>query len=92
MQPWPTAFTYLHREGFEPLRLIVHRASPVASAGRIPGVVFADGGKLWVACGDGASIEIRELQPAGKRRMSATDFLRGNAMPSDARMGGEKLA
>ena len=34
-------------------------------------------------------IEIVERQPAGKRRMSATDFLRGNPIPPDARFGGE---
>jgi methionyl-tRNA formyltransferase len=33
-----------------------------------------------------------ELQPAGKRRMSAHDFLRGNSISPDARMGSEILA
>lgn len=32
---------------------------------------------LTVCCGDGALIEILELQAAGKRRMAAADFLRG---------------
>src|SRR5438105_3271712 len=30
MQPWPTAYTYLHRAGHEPVRLIVHRAALAA--------------------------------------------------------------
>ena len=52
----------------------------------LPGAVAKDdaGNKLWARCGDGAWIEILELQPAGKRRMSAQDFLRGNPIPSDA--------
>jgi methionyl-tRNA formyltransferase len=57
----------------------------------LPGAVAKDdtGGKLWARCGDGVWIEISELQPAGKRRMSAQDFLRGNPIPPDARFGGE---
>jgi methionyl-tRNA formyltransferase len=53
------------------------------------GAVFADSAKFWVRCGDGAWIEIVELQPAGKRRMSAEDFLRGNPLPPDARTTSE---
>jgi hypothetical protein len=34
-------------------------------------------------------VEILELQPAGKRRMSAKEFLRGNAIKMDGEMGGE---
>jgi methionyl-tRNA formyltransferase len=99
MQPWPTAYTYLHRAGFEPARLIVQRAivADAASVGTRDsnadaGSVGYDEGKLWARCGDGAWIEILELQPAGKRRMSAQDFLRGNPIPPDARFGGENAA
>lgn len=94
MQPWPTAYTFLHRQGSEPLRLLVQRAvvtgeRPAIAA--LPAAVAkdAEGSKLWVRAGDGVWIEILELQPAGKRRMSAHDFLRGNSIPADARMGGE---
>lgn len=94
MQPWPTAYTYLHRQGSEPLRLMVQRACvtterPAIAA--LPGALAKDdaGNKLWARCGDGVWIDIAELQPAGKRRMSAQDFLRGNPIPPDARFGGE---
>ena len=89
MQPWPTAYAYLHRLGSEPLRLIVQQAivtteRPAIAA--LPGAVVTDAGrsKLWARCGDGVWVEIGELQPAGKRRMSAEDFLRGNPIPPDA--------
>jgi methionyl-tRNA formyltransferase len=98
MQPWPTAYTYLHRTEHEPLRLIVQHVilSPF-TPGEGPGVrgqgaALTDSVKLWVCCGDGAWIEIVKLQPAGKRRMAAQDFLRGNSIPPAARMGGETLA
>jgi methionyl-tRNA formyltransferase len=99
MQPWPTAYTYLHRQGHEPVRLIVNRVSPLP-VGEGPGVRVEPGAvstdaansKLWVHCGDSGWIEIAEMQPAGKRRMAATEFLRGNAIKADAHMGAEKLA
>jgi methionyl-tRNA formyltransferase len=91
MQPWPTAYTYLHRSGSEPLRLIVQRAKPATENHQAAGTVATDAAKskLWARGGDGAWIEIVELQPSGKRRMSAQDFLRGNAIAPDARFGGE---
>jgi methionyl-tRNA formyltransferase len=94
MQPWPTAYTYLHREGCEPMRLTLQRvaiASERFPTGPQPGAVAADssGKKLGVRCGDHVWIEILELQPAGKRRMPAQDFLRGNAIPPEARLGTE---
>jgi methionyl-tRNA formyltransferase len=43
-----------------------------------------------VAPGEEASVvEIRELQPAGKRRMSAAEFLRGRPVQKGDRFGPE---
>jgi methionyl-tRNA formyltransferase len=89
MQPWPTAYTYLHRDGFEPVRLMVQRVVLASRERQRPEQVVADGNRLFARCGDGGWIEILDLQPAGKRRMSAQDFLRGNAIPPDARFGSE---
>jgi methionyl-tRNA formyltransferase len=91
MQPWPTAYTYLHRTGHEPVRLIVHRARIATTPPPSDAAVFKDAGgtTLWARCGDGATIEIVDLQLAGKRRMSVHDFLRGNSIPPDAHFGGE---
>jgi methionyl-tRNA formyltransferase len=93
MQPWPTAYTYLHRTGHEPVRLIVHRARIATTPPSSDAAVAKDaaGNALWARCGDGAAIDIVELQPAGKRRMSAQEFLRGNSIPADARFAGETL-
>ena len=94
MQPWPTAYTYLQRAGHEQIRLIVHRARVATAAPSSDAAVVKDAGgsTLWARCGDGGWIEIVELQPAGKRRMSAQEFLRGNSIPPDARFAGETLA
>ncbi len=90
MQPWPTAYTFLHQTDRPPLRLIVNRAAaaevPNHVAMAAPGRWLPPDGaeqRLLVAAGPGA-VELLELQPAGKRRMSAAEFLRGRALhPGD---------
>ena len=44
-----------------------------------PGQVLAAGNELVVACGEGA-VRISEVQPAGRRRMAAGDWIRGRAV------------
>ncbi len=83
MQPWPTAYTFWHRLGQNPLRLILHRATwRPAGPGEdaTPGMILGEEGdlsKLGVMAGEGTVVEVEELQPEGKRRMPASDFLRG---------------
>ncbi len=86
-QPWPRCFTEWQLEGKPPLRLIVHRAdiceldSPAP-----PGTILESHDRLVVATGDGA-LELVEVQPAGKRALTAVDFLHGHPIKP-----GEKLA
>jgi methionyl-tRNA formyltransferase len=51
------------------------------------GTLIADNGRLFVVCGDGQCLEILELLPAGKKRMSAADYLRGNRIADGERLG-----
>ena len=77
MQPWPKSFTYWHRPGGEPLRLIIECVEVLPAGGGHPGEILeATGETLIVATGEGL-LKIKELQPAGKRVMTAGDFLRG---------------
>ena len=90
MQPWPTAYTFLHRRGQPPRRIIVHRAGWYKNdLPKIPpgGIILRPHHEheLHVASGPendrlGSEVEIFELQPAGKRRMEAIDFLRGHPL------------
>jgi len=48
-----------------------------------PGEVLVSGSRLFVGCGQGA-IEVLLVQPAGKSKMAASDFIRGYG----ARLGG----
>lgn len=56
-----------------------------------PGTVLDAGSKLIVLAGGGA-VEILELQPAGKRPMTAAEFLRGNRVEVGDRLGPEEVA
>jgi methionyl-tRNA formyltransferase len=95
MQPWPTAYTYFRRAVQPPLRIIVYKAQPVTlnvirignPSKPFPGEILVRPGERWyvhVHTGSDQYAEILELQPAGKRRMTATDFLRGHPLqPGD---------
>ncbi len=95
MQPWPTAYTFLHQEGEEPLRLLIQRArvapEQTLSGFTSPGQVRTDpqDGRIFVETAGGDWVELLELQPAGKRRMSAQEFLRGFDFVGGERMGAE---
>ncbi|HTR44882.1 MAG TPA: methionyl-tRNA formyltransferase [Thermodesulfovibrionales bacterium] len=74
MNPWPVAHCRL---GDEALRIL--KAEPVPGIGR-PGIVEkADVRELVVGTGNGL-LSIIELQPPGKRPMSATSFLQGRRL------------
>ncbi|MHB1421859.1 MAG: methionyl-tRNA formyltransferase [Gemmataceae bacterium] len=94
MQPWPTAYTFLRREGQQPLRTIIYRTGEIRQIrmAKPPGSIFSssDNKSLDVISGTG-SIEILEIQPAGKRRMSAAEFLRGYKPQPGDQFGPEKL-
>jgi methionyl-tRNA formyltransferase len=93
MQPWPTAYTFWHREGHPPMRLIVCRAAAVPDGPGVPGpgvVVDArDTSLLRIAAGQQTVVDVLELQPAGKRRMPAAEFLRGHRPRPGDRFGPE---
>lgn len=78
LQPWPTAYTHRHRDGQPPVRLILLKSEAVAGGGEL-GTVFVDGGHLEVATGVGR-LRLLELQPAGKRRMTADEVVRGRTV------------
>jgi methionyl-tRNA formyltransferase len=95
MQPWPTAYTFWHRSGMAPFRLIVYKASARPRSGPEQGltagqvVVGGHADVLSVAAGEGV-VDVRELQPAGKRRMAAAEFLRGHRPREGDRLGPEE--
>lgn len=99
MQPWPTAYTFFHRPGKEPMRVIVSKTGGANAAAidleAVPGeLIDFVGGGIGVRCGSpllGSILEILELQPAGKKRMTAEEFLRGYPIQDGYRFGPEKV-
>jgi methionyl-tRNA formyltransferase len=83
-QPWPGAFTTLDGK-----KLIVHQINPVFSPDPIaaPGEVLVERTRIFVACAKTTALEFFELQPEGKGKMTAAEFLRGNPITSGARLG-----
>ena len=72
-QPWPGAHTI-----FRQRHLQVHRAHPLPQAADLePGQVSAESTRLLAGCGKKTALELIELQPEGKRRISARDFING---------------
>jgi methionyl-tRNA formyltransferase len=82
MTPWPGAFAELRLEGAKkpPLRIVITRTVlPQALAGKNePGSILAGGpGGIDVATARGV-VRVLELIPAGKRPMTAADFVNGH--------------
>lgn len=92
MQPWPTAYTFLHQADRPTLRVTITKArQPTALAGSPvrPGEFAADwSGAFVVGAGEGV-VEVVELQPAAKARMGAADFLRGRRLKAGDWFGAE---
>ncbi len=70
-QPWPGAFTIFRKK-----TLNVWKAKPQPRAVS-EGELLVEGDNLLVGCGHDSSLALIELQPEGKKRMSAHDFIQG---------------
>lgn len=80
--PWPGAYTTFRGQTLEVWRCRV--AEPAAGA---PGSLHPQKRRLLVSCGDGASIELLELQLAGKKRIAAGAFLNGQRVVENELLG-----
>lgn len=85
MDDVPGAWSPLGTKG--PVKLF--RPAIVNETGGFPGEVIAAGEEgVLIACGMGA-VRVREVQPPGKRRMPAADWVRGRGVSVGDRFGGE---
>ncbi len=94
MEPWPKTYTFWHRPDGPPLRLILRL--PVLVTDRpdcaiAPGTILeAADDRLVVATSEGAVV-LSAIQPAGKRPLPASEFLRGYRVQPGQRFGPEQL-
>ncbi|MFB3814463.1 MAG: methionyl-tRNA formyltransferase [Terriglobales bacterium] len=72
--PWPGAYTT-----FRGRTLSFWRLQPLPSGSALlkPGALKIDSEHLYVGCGQNTTLEILELQPEGKKRTTARDFVNG---------------
>ena len=71
MNPWPVAHTILNGQRFK-----IYEAKPCEGNGTPGQVLHLTKKELIVATGEGA-LSLKVVQPAGKPKMSITDFLNG---------------
>ncbi|MBV8053426.1 MAG: methionyl-tRNA formyltransferase [Acidobacteriaceae bacterium] len=81
-QPWPGAFT-----SFRGKTLNIWEARPVDYRAPTWGELAVESGRLLVGCGHATTLELLTLQPQGKKRMSARDFLHGYRPAHGERLG-----
>jgi methionyl-tRNA formyltransferase len=83
LSPWPGAWFEASHEG-RAERIKVLRATPVLGAqGELAGTVVDE--NLTIACSNGA-VRVLQVQRAGKRPMTTSEFLRGFPIPAGTRL------
>jgi methionyl-tRNA formyltransferase len=94
LHPWPHAFTHLagkryilRRSALSERMISVSESNGstlserTVSASESQGtIVEASHGRLAIVCGDGVTLDILEIQPEGRRPMTAREFLAGHAL------------
>ncbi|MGA4720309.1 methionyl-tRNA formyltransferase [Fictibacillus nanhaiensis] len=84
LHPWPVAYTYLNGQ---PLKVWWGEKKETSTDGE-PGTVIGIQEKgLQVATGNKTSIIITDLQLSGKKRMLASDYLKGASISKGLRLG-----
>ncbi len=83
-QPWPGAFTTLRGK-----KLIVHGLTytPLIAGFAAPGNIDSTEGEFRVTCAEGSTLLLNEVQLEGKKRMAASEFLRGFQLRSGEVLG-----
>jgi len=85
-QPWPGAYTSFRGKNLQvwdakPLQRVLNEAELVLEADR-----------LIVGCGKGTALEPLVVQPEGKKRMAARDFVHGYRPQSGERLGAKDIS
>lgn len=84
MDPWPVARTVFCGKM---LKLYGTAEVDPKFAKGIDGTITADGGRMFVKCGENTALELTQVQLEGAKRMSAADFLRGHSNADGVLLG-----
>ena len=81
LDPWPSAYTFLEGTRYRLFAPeVVHKDSDAPDGT----ILLADRNGILVATGSN-SLLIRELQPEGKKRLTAEAYLNGHPIPANSR-------
>jgi methionyl-tRNA formyltransferase len=85
LHPWPHAHSFLGGHRFVILRTqVVGHVVVTCDTGTI---LEAQGDDFLVAAGDGSALRVLQIQPEGKRPMTAREFLAGHRVRAGERFG-----
>jgi len=74
-RPWPGAYATFRGKSLHIWAAGVDSGGILGSSD--PAALAAAAGKLFVGCGQGTRLEVKEVQMEGRKRLSARDFLNG---------------
>lgn len=86
--PWPGTFSSFRGETLKVLRTAGNTTSK--SGDGKPGEILQEGSNVFVTCGSEGqdSIQLLEVQPPNKARMSARDWVNGSRVTAGEKLGG----
>ena len=87
MNPWPGAYTLVSLSDHPVQRLKLHRVLPMHHRAAAPGEVLGSTRRGLIVGTGAGSILLLEIQLEGRRRMSATEFVRGFPLLVGVRLG-----
>ena len=82
LNPWPVASFVLDGKRFKLWETKISEKTEKQA-----GTVIDSNNKLIIACGMNTSIELVTIQPEGKNKMYASDYLRGHCVPAGTKLG-----
>ena len=84
-QPWPGAYTTFRGQALHVWKCrVVDALAPPAEPGTL---LLPDRKRVLVACGDGAALELSEVQMEGRNRVDASSFRNGQRIVDNERVG-----
>jgi methionyl-tRNA formyltransferase len=80
--PWPGAYTT-----FRGQQLLITQARPAGRSGVATGALHPEKRRLFAGCGENTVLELLEVQPGGKKRMTSQAFLNGYKVAEGEKLG-----